>query len=720
MTEYFAHSSKGTISAQTYKVHIENVLELALKYARGAAHYSAKDGRALTELAGVSAFWHDLGKLHGENQAVLSGKKNAKNLPHDHEDAGAALLCGQNLFAAATVCAHHTGYRDRSEERKREKYAYRVSAEIGETSKLLDDYVKIHEKLLGRLENDIAATPSGDVNVSVFLRLLLSCVVDADHTDTARHYGNYPAGDTAIKLHPAERLAKLDKYVAELSAKSPDTDARAALRDEMYSVCRDLEMSYNVKIAFCGSPVGSGKTTALMAHLLALAKRRGLRRIFVILPFTNIIDQSVKVYRKALVLPGENPENVVAALHHRADFENAKARHLTALWRAPIIVTTAAAFFETLASNKPSVLRKLHELPGSAVFVDESHAALPAKLLPLAWKWMNAYAEEWGCHWVLASGSLCRFWEIPEIAQNTAIRKVPEIIDEDMRRRLSTYESRRINYCHDLSPKDAGETVNWVISHPGPRLVIVNTVNNAATLASAFKARFGRGEIEHLSTALTPSDRETTLERVRKRLGNATDDNWTLVATSCVEAGVDISFRTGFRELGSLASLLQLAGRVNREGKYSDTEVWTFTLSGEFNSNPDIKDAVEVLRRFFRNGADISPDLCTTAIQNEIRRGGLNSAYKELIELEEDLGFLSVKEKFKVIENDTRLAVVDSAIAERIKKGTINWRELLKNSVQIREDRLNDKQKILNDIYLWDSGYDDFLGYMKGMLDTDN
>jgi hypothetical protein len=691
-------------------------MELALKYARGSANYAAKDGRALTELAGTSAFWHDLGKLHAENQAILSGKEKAQKLPRHHEDAGAALLCGQNLFAAATVYAHHTGYRDRSEESKRGKLAFRVHEEIDETDRLLDGYVKIHDKLLGRFESNIsAAVPSG--NVSVFLRLLLSCIADADHTDTARHYGNCPADDAAIGLRPAERLAALNEYVATLASKTPDADARAALRGEMYAACRDSEISGSAKIAFCDSPVGSGKTTALMAHLLAQAQARGLRRIFVVLPFTNIIDQSVKVYRKALALPGENPEHVVAALHHRADFEDEEARHLTALWRAPIVVTTAVAFFETLASNKPAALRKLHELPGSAIFVDESHAALPAKLLPLAWKWMNAYAEEWGCYWALASGSLCRFWEIPEIAQNAATRKVPEIIGEDLRRRLSAYESKRINYCHDLSPKDADEIVEWVAAHPGPRLIIVNTVNSAAVLAHAFKARFGREKVEHLSTALTPPDREKTLGRVRERLGNAADGNWTLVATSCVEAGVDISFRTGFRELGSLASLLQLAGRIDREGKYSGAEVWTFALSGEFAGNPNIKDAVEVLRRFFCNGADISPDLCTTAIKNEIRRSGLSSAYKELAGYEEDLGFSSLKEKFKVIESDTQLAVVSPEIAERVKNGMINWRELLNNSVQIRKNRLNDKQKILNGIYLWDSGYDGFLGYMKGVLE---
>jgi hypothetical protein len=91
-------------------------------------------------------------------------------------------------------------------------------------------------------------------------------------------------------------------------------------------------------------------------------------------------------------------------------------RHLTALWRAPIIVTTATAFFETLASNQTSTLRRLHELPGSAILIDEAHAALPAKLLPIAWKWIKTYADKWTCYWLLVSGSLNKFWKIKEIS----------------------------------------------------------------------------------------------------------------------------------------------------------------------------------------------------------------------------------------------------------------------------------------------------------------
>lgn len=267
----------------------------------------------------------------------------------------------------------------------------------------------------------------------------------------------------------------------------------------MYAACRDAKITDG--FAACDSPVGSGKTTAVMAHLLRQAVRRKSRRIFVILPYTSIIQQSVDVYRKALVLPGEGPAKVVAELHCRADFEDMDTRYLTALWRAPIVVTTAVAFFETMASNRPSALRRLHELPGSVVFVDEAHNALPIDLLPLAWGWMNALAEEWGCYWVLASGSLVRYWALPRLmALRIPQPNVCELVPEHLRAELMQYETGRIRFQWEPEPLSRQALCQRVQASPGPRLLILNTVQSAAVFASDLCDAYGREAVEHLST----------------------------------------------------------------------------------------------------------------------------------------------------------------------------------------------------------------------------
>jgi CRISPR/Cas system-associated endonuclease/helicase Cas3 len=428
----------------------------------------------------------------------------------------------------------------------------------------------------------------------------------------------------------------------------------------------------------------------------------------------------VKIYRKALTLEGENPCDVVAELHHRADFQDKESRYLTALWRAPIIVTTAVTFFETLASNSPSTLRRLHELPSSAVFIDESHAALPSKLLPLAWQWINKYSSEWNCYWVLASGSLNRFWNIGEINHGEKYT-IPELVDADLRKRLSIYEKSRIKYQYDLVPKNLEELAEWVVSFPGPRLVIVNTVQNAAIIADYFNKKFGRESVEHLSTSLTPFDRKETIKNIDKRLKNESDTNWTLISTSCVEAGIDISFRTGFRELSSLLSLLQTAGRINRGGIWGYSEIWTFKLkeSDNFNINPELQISRNILQRYFEIGTQITPDLCTESINKEIKEKGVSSQFEKLLSCEQSLRFPNVEQTFKVINTDTKLVIVDKKIIESIKDyNKVSWQDIQNHSVRIYGYNLDrySIEPILSGTYQWILKYDDFLGIMAGAL----
>ena len=727
---YYAHSAKGDVPAQSYTEHAQNVRALAESYAEEMRKFALADFSLFLQIIRKAAEYHDLGKLHPENQQVLSGELPAKSLPLNHVDAGSAHFLSEDTFSgfsAAVIHAHHRGYPNFIHEKTKD-FPFRDEQLREQVDKALSHLETIHHSLIS--SSDSAIEENISMDRSVYLRLLLSCLSDADHTDTARNYRQYPSSDKTVELRAAERLKQLDEYIDEkrrsAEAYGIGDAERNVLRNSMYLECRNSSVTGNV--SSCDSPVGSGKTTAVMAHLLAQAEKRGLRRIFIVLPFTNIITQSVDVYRKALTLPGENPSDVVAELHHRADFESLDARHLTALWRSPIIVTTAVSFFETFASNTPSSLRRLHELPGSAVFVDESHAALPSTLLPLAWKWIKTFADEWGCYWVLASGSLNRFWNIPEIAnpdgQTTKAYPVPEIVSDKLRFKLSHYESQRIAYQSDLSEKSETELADWILQFAGPRIVILNTVQSAAVLAKFLAERCGRKNVEHISTALTPDDRRKTVERVKMRLKDADDSDWTLVATSCVEAGMDFSFRNGFREVGSLSSLLQAAGRVNREGLSEDSEMWSFCISeaGLLKKNPGLESAARVLKRYLRDGREISPSLSTEAIQDELRMFGTSKQRTFLVDSESNDDFPTVEREFKVIDANTCLAVVDVNIAEAVRNGNINWRELQTKSVHVSKYKLEELHVPLlhDELYYWNLQYDDFTGYMAGIISNKN
>lgn len=712
----FAHSAEGkkNISAQSYADHVRGVVQRTDAASQEAASFAKSDGLLFRQTVHCAAEYHDLGKLDIENQCVLSGEQKAKKLPVQHADAGTAYLVSDiSPLSAALVCAHHIGLSDFVEESNRAPdHLFRDESVLSHVDTTLLELLEKHSATIDDLPLCEKTVEGIKGNSAIFFRLALSCLVDGDHTDTAIHYRNYPKHENQIKLRPAERLLALEKYVQNLGN---DEDERSILRSQMYNICRDTNI--RAGISSCDSPVGTGKTTAVMAHLLSQAKERGLRRIIVVLPFTNIISQSVETYRKALVLPGENAENVVAELHHKADFQDIASRHLTALWKAPIIVTTAVTFFETLASNTPSTLRRLHNLPGSAIFVDESHAALPAKLLPLAWHWMKVFADEWQCYWVLASGSLNRFWKIPEFDET--LPDIPEIIGDDFRLKLMIFEAGRISYRYNKEALELNELIVWLDTLRGPRIVILNTVQSAAVIAQACADKYGKEKVEHLSTALTPNDRDITLNRIKKRLKTYSDTNWTLVATSCVEAGVDFSFRTGIREIGSLVSLLQIAGRVNRHGGVEDAEVWSIRLSsnGLLKQHPGLKDAAQVLLDYCRENRQITPKLCTEALQREIRLAG--TIKDDLQRIEKNNRFPLVERAFRVIDSDTRVTVVDEQIIKKLENfEDVDWSEMQKKSVQIWGYQLEKLgiQEIRTGIYKWVYPYNTFLGYMAGVL----
>ncbi len=715
MMEYLAHSARQGCPPQTYQRHVEGVLALAKNYAEAAAAFAQKDGAPLVSIVRSAAYGHDIGKLDEKNQQVLHRPEGERHLPVHHQDAGAALLVREEELAAYLVQSHHVGLKDADEEAFRDRLMFRdddpeTRARVDSTLERLE---RLHRQLIESPGAAAATKTQGDL--SVFLRIALSCLADADHTDTARHYGQYPADDQAPALRPAERLARLNTWVDGLD----NGDERSRLRREMYEACRNSAQSAG--ISACDGPVGSGKTTAIMAHLLWQAILRGSRRIFVVLPYTCIISQSVKRYRDYLVLPGEDPEKVVAELHHRADFEDVETRCMTALWRAPIIVTTAAAFFETLAANRPAALRRLHELPGSMIFVDESHAALPVRLLPVAWHWIKVLSEEWSCYWVMASGSLVRFWKTQDLFEEQA--EVGELVSEELRQRLMCYEKRRVRFCWEPKPQSRQDLIAWAQRLPGPRLLIVNTVQTAAVLANDLRKTSGRERVEHLSTALTAEDREATLKRIEARLQDSKDWDWTLVATSCVEAGMELSFRTGFRELASLLSLLQAAGRIDRHGGLSgDAEIWSFKLQDDpmLTRNPSLKASASVLERLFTRGIEISPELCTDAIADELAFDDSGSQGRnKLWKLENECAFRTVAEDFVVIDSDTVTIVPDEAIAAQIRCGQADWRLLQKRCLSIPRKRARGYklEAIKPDIYRWHLGYDGFLGYMAGIVE---
>ena len=729
-----AHSPQPAngIPAQPYAEHIENVITSAARHTGELAAY-ATDSRVLNLAVRLAAEFHDLGKLDLENQAVLSVGGSGR-LPVNHVDSGVAHLLKfppqqATQLAAILVFSHHRGLPDITEHRTQDAGLPFRDLDPDESGRItkdhtdghLEEYLRLHLSTFANAGQSMCSNEQRQSDMPILLRLALSCLVDADHFDTARNYGQ-AFSVSSPKLEPATRLELLDRYVERLAASKKDE--RTRLRQNVYRACRNADPSIESVVA-CDSPVGSGKTTAIMAHLLNVAAARKLRRVFVVLPYTNIIDQSVLNYRKALVKAGEDTERVVAAHHHRAEFKSLTARHLTYLWNNPVVVTTAIQFFETLAACQTGALRKLHQVAGSAIFIDEAHAALPAHLWPIAWKWLQELKANWGCYFVIGSGSLSRFWELPEFVDSPPT--VPDLVNVPVRDESLDLETTRVTYESHSEPMSLATLESWLLQLPGPRLLIVNTVQSAAVIARHLADQESRDNwqsdhphVEHLSTALTPTDRASTLSRVIKRLENKEDQDWTLVATSCVEAGVDISFRTGIRERACLNSLLQIAGRVNREREYESADVWDIQLVHDswLRPHPTFEHSSIVLGELFNEG-QVGVSSCTEALRREIRRSRLKT--DELVKAECALNFPKVDELFRVIDSLTLTAVVDDILKEKIESGQyLPSQDLQNGSVQIYRSRASEwalrEFDHLPGLFVWELDYDPFLGFMAGVL----
>lgn len=715
-----AHSARKEKPAQSYRDHIAGVVSNVRKTVESILPFAEdKNSKGYFSIVATAALYHDLGKLSPENQAILRGEKESSALALEHRDAGVKHLLGNDFEnpSATLIYAHHyPGLPDLSKEINHSN-PFRFAQAMADSDDRLSTYLEIHQQAIGDLDEVIGINSCKKLSAMEY-RILLSCLVDADYSDTAGKELS------AAETRWSERLEKLDHFVNTLheQAKDPHSE-RNQLRNELYTWCRNALL--NGSIEYCDAPVGTGKTTAIMARTLRVAQKKGLRHIIVVIPYTNIISQTVEVLREALVLEGENSLEIVAEHHHQADFESTELRHLATTWTAPIIVTTAVQFFETLASNMPSKLRKLHQLPGSAVIIDESHAALPIELMLPAWKWIMELIRNWGCYFCLSSGTSFKFWENSIFAKFTGGVKVNQIVTDSLSQKLEIFEANRIHinaWEQDVPHfQNIVELRSCIEEFHGSRVIVLNTVRAAAYLAKTL--RDSNHDVLHLSTAISPQDKDKIILEVKRRLHPDSNykKDWTLVATSCVECGMNFSFRHGFCELRSLQSYLQLGGRVNRNWEYGDSSLICFTImDNNFRDHSSFGISKNVFRKLIRSN-ELESMTITMAVTKSF-----NMECKQMGDLSDSIcksdtrrDFSDVAKSFRVISEDTVTVVVDPEIISRLRSGeSVSPRELQRGSVNVHKSILRELGIAEMELpFLEANQYDGFLGYMKGILE---
>lgn len=387
-----------------------------------------------------------------------------------------------------------------------------------------------------------------------FLRMLYSCLVDADFLDTERFMdgARFHAEPNMEKLRAALELY-IDRW------KSPQSVLNKQ-REKIHTACREAGSREKPGLFTLTVPTGGGKTIASLAFALQHAATFGKKRIIYVIPYTSIIDQTVEVFSDIL---GE--ENVLA--HHSGvqydtgdyatelSIRKAKA---TENWDMPVVVTTAVQFFESLYANRSSHCRKLHNLVDSVIIFDE------AQMLPLPYlePCVHAIAElvaHYGVSAVLCTATQPALSQV--FQKYLPGEKILEICPQEVAQHPVF---QRVTY------KMAGN-MSWdeVCEALQVREQVLCIVNSRKRANLVYQNICGPGAY-HLSTLMCPFHRREKLKEIRLRLRNG--QTCRVVSTSLIEAGVDVDFPEVFREMTGMDSIVQSAGRCNREGKRTQAE----------------------------------------------------------------------------------------------------------------------------------------------------
>jgi CRISPR-associated endonuclease/helicase Cas3 len=568
-----AHSKNALGLTHGLGDHSEAVAKLAGGFA------AAFDSAGLARCAGL---WHDLGKNAEDFQKRLAAADDAhiEGAPGrvDHSTAGAlhaqdklGSRLGQSL--AFVIAGHHAGLADRSElfdgRLKKPESSARLRAARANTAAYIPEAPKPEGPsfLRGLKEK----TPV-KLAFEFWVRMLFSCLVDADFLDTERHFdarkptlrGGYPT--------PTELLARFNAYMRGLQGDGAVNEVRRRVLAD----CRRAGRLRERGVFMLTAPTGCGKTLAGMGFALEHAVARGMDRVIVVIPYTSIIDQNAEVYREVF-----GKENVID--HHASldpKTETGRNRIACENWDAPVIVTTSVQFVESLFANRTSRCRKLHNVVNSVVIFDEVQTLPVGHLVPIL-DVLKQLAANYQVSLVLSTATQ------PAVKYRDSLRcgfqNVTEIVS-DVRQTFEALRRVNVHWPADLTtPVEWPDLAAQLQAHDEV-LCVVHRRDDARELADLAPQSI------HLSALMCPEHRLKVIDDVKARLaanrerrahGQAVEPV-RLISTQLIEAGVDLDFPVVYRAAGGLDSIAQAAGRCNREGRLSGLgEVHVFVAPTE-------------------------------------------------------------------------------------------------------------------------------------------
>ncbi|WGL18114.1 CRISPR-associated helicase Cas3' [Microbulbifer bruguierae] len=599
--DFYAHSTERDDKSdwQTLAGHLSAVGELA---AQKAAIFGGEGA------ASAEGLLHDLGKYTEEFQQRLEGSPARV----DHATHGAVMAVERfgpmGKLIAYAIAGHHAGLANGRDSGERTSLKDRLRKELPQLLPRWESEIELPETLLPP-ESFRPVKGRGAFQLSFLGRMLFSCLVDADYLDTEAFYLKKDKGlegrDQVFPSLSALR-ERLDQTLSQFKPDSEVNRIRAGILEHVRSNSGQAPGLFSLNV-----PTGGGKTLASLAFALDHGIAHGLRRVIFVIPFTSIVEQNAAVFRQALGDLGD-----AAVLEHHSAFTDDgtkssdpqsidKLRLAMENWEAPIVVTTSVQFFESLFANRSSRCRKLHNIAGSVVILDEAQT-LPLKLLVPCVTAMDELAMNYRTSLVLCTATQPALKVEEGFA--SGLTNVRELAPEPAQL-LRQLERVRVHYRGPLTD----EELVAEIAQREQVLCIVNSRRHARSLYQSISHLPGA---RHLTTLMCAKHRSHALKEIRQLLKSG--EPCRLIATSLIEAGVDVDFPTVFRAEAGLDSIAQAAGRCNREGRRHSVEsnVYVFAVASDWPTPPDVEQFAGAARSVFRRY--VNP-LSLDAIQDYFR-----------------------------------------------------------------------------------------------------
>ena len=532
---YYAHTHDN----KDWQTIIDHSLGVASLSSNFANKFNNKDWGLLQGIL------HDLGKYKLLFQKYLKGEILSKT---DHATIGSLYAIDKFDFIgnilSYIIAGHHSGLPDYYHN---EGIGGSLQARLNKEDNIisLNEIIpKIETKILDNIKQPTSKPNiNKQENIHVWIRMLYSCLVDADYLDTEKYMSNTHR-DNYEKIKSL--YDKFYKYMNKFTDNCTQSDINK-LRMSVLNNCIEAGKNSTNNIYTLTVPTGLGKTKSSMAFAMECAKKNNKDRIIIGIPFVSIIEQTAEDYKKIF---GNN------VLEHHSSVElNYKDRLASENWNAPIIVTTNVQLFESLFASKNSKCRKLHNVCNSVIILDEAHQ-IPSEYLNPILKYLKCLVNDFNCTLVLSSATqpyLTNQKYFNGFENTIEIIKSPNKLTKLTNRTKVDWPK---NYNHRYSWHEIANE----LKEYKQVLCIVNTRNNCKDLHSLMPEG-----TYHLSSYMCPAHRSKIIKEIKQKLKD--NEKVRVMSTQLIECGVDIDFPTVYRELSGLDNIAQANGRSNREGK---------------------------------------------------------------------------------------------------------------------------------------------------------